>query len=279
MPNHAKLPALIVTPHSSGNVPFDILVQMLGADAYRQEARAARLERLFWQGHPYTDAIFHDADAHTLHAPYSRFVVDLNRDSNDTDENGVVKTHDFERHALYPDGFTVTPLERDTRLERHWQPFHFEIERVVAMERVRLLVNGHAMAPHGPPMSPDAGKPRPALTLMAGLNPNGEIAGVCHSSLPPQVARDFIAALETHFADVIAAAPTSKEVALGSPWTGDELSQRYSDPARPNAVPAFGLEVNQALYLRDGRVVEEAVRALNAAFRAFLRDALTLLEA
>ena len=63
-----KLPVLILTPHSSGHVPTDILAEMMGASVFSDSARKKRLEWMFLEGDQYTDIIYHAPEAHTLHA-------------------------------------------------------------------------------------------------------------------------------------------------------------------------------------------------------------------
>lgn len=167
------LPVLIVTPHSSGHVPFDVLAEMLGEEAFSSEVRAQRLEELFLEGDPYTDAIFHAPGATSLHAPVSRFVVDLNRDRDTVGENGVIKRTDFERRPLYPPGFELDAVAHEERLRRYWDSFHAEIERCLKTHPIRLIINGHSMQPYGPQIGPDAGQPRPALTLMTASGAAG----------------------------------------------------------------------------------------------------------
>lgn len=259
-----KLPALVITPHSSGHVPADILAQMLGQDLYQSALRQARLEWIFTEGDPYTDILFHAPLAHNLHAPISRFVVDLNRHRDEGGNNGVIKLTDFEERPLYPAGFGLSEEAREERLRRYWDSFQAEIERVLAQEGIRLLVNGHSMQPRGPLIGPDAGKMRPALCLMA------------QGSLPQALAGDIYKLLEQHFAALLRGQPT-QEIALGSPWPTDQLSSRYFQ----RGLPGFGLEFNRALYLtyQGGQEYpnDPMIQALNLAFQDFLADAVGLL--
>uniref|UniRef100_UPI002869CC68 N-formylglutamate amidohydrolase n=1 Tax=Deinococcus sp. TaxID=47478 RepID=UPI002869CC68 len=82
---------LIVTPHSTGQVPADVLRDMLGDAALDTPTRDAFLRRLFLDGDPYTDVIYALPGARHVNAAWSRFVVDLNRDRDDRVDNGVIK--------------------------------------------------------------------------------------------------------------------------------------------------------------------------------------------
>lgn len=274
-----RLPALVVTPHSSGHVPTEVLAEMLSERFYLSSEREARLEWMFTEGDPYTDVLFHTPEARNLHAPISRFVVDLNRHRGEGGNNGVIKLTDFEERPLYPAGFGLSEQDREERLRRYWDSFHAEIERVLGAEEIRLLVGGHSMQPTGPTIGPDAGKPRPAVCLMAGTDPHGEPLSD-HASLPKNLALDVLKLAQKHFAPAVRGQST-QAITLGVPWQTDQLTHRYSDPSRNRPVPGFGLEFNRALYLiyRDGKEYpnDGILRPLNTAFREFLAAVMRLL--
>ncbi len=277
----AVFPLLIVTPHNAGFVPQDVLWDMLGEASYHPAARQAFLDRLFDQGDPYTDLIFHQPGAYHLHASTSRFVVDLNRERNTGGHNGVVKTTDFDATPLYPSGFRLGAAEIEERLRRYWDPFHREIERVIRERPVKLLIDGHAMSPVGPAIGPDAGYPRPALSLMTGGDAQGEAVGSLPPSVVPEAARALQASASRHFAPLLEATPAvPAEVALNYPWSIDEISALYSQPDRAERIPAFGLEINRALYLEPNgsRDIPDParIRALQQAFGAFAEEALKI---
>ena len=257
---------LIVTPHSSGVVPTKVLAQMLGEKMFDSSQRAQRLEHIFREGDPYTDLIFHTPGQVNLNAAYSRFVVDLNRPRDFGGENGVVKLTDFEGNSWYPQGFMLSEAEREERLQRYWDSFHAELERLIALHQPKLLIDGHSMQPRGPVIGPDKGQPRPALCLMAGTEEQ--------ACLEPSQIELVMKLLEKHFAVIVGASSyPNKTIALNSPWNLDELSWRYRQKF---GIPAFGLEFNRALftqYLPSSEAPDDdAIRQLNAAFRAFVAD-------
>ncbi|WP_272976603.1 N-formylglutamate amidohydrolase [Deinococcus geothermalis] len=253
---------LILAPHASGALPADVLREMLGEDAFDLNKRAAFLTRLFQEGDPYTDLIYAVPGARYLEAPWSRFAADLNRERNDHTDNGVLKLTDFARRPLYPAGFTLTPERREGRLRRIWDAFDAQVG--VELEGVALMIVGHSMASRGPALGPDTGKLCPALTLMLGT----ERA----PTFPPDRWEALQAACAEAFAPVLSGDLT--RVAVGDPWTTDPLSARWH--AR-TGVPAFGLEINVALYLtEEGEPRPNAIRALARAFEHFADAALEL---
>jgi len=257
-----RAPLLILTPHPSGALPADVLREMLGEDVFDSTKREAFLHRMFMGGDPYTDLIYAVPGARYLQAPWSRFVVDLNRERDDRADNGVVKLTDFARRPLYPPGFTLSPDAREARLRRVWDSFDAQVGR--ELEGARLMIVGHSMASRGPALGHDTGTLRPALTLMTGTD------------AAPTFPRDRWDALQEACARAFAPMLTGglTRVAVGEPWTTDTLSARWQ---AQTGVPAFGLEINVALYLTEaGEPVPEAIRTLAGCFEAFADAALEL---
>jgi N-formylglutamate amidohydrolase len=277
----ALRPLLIVTPHASGHVPQDVLGEMLGEARHDLEARRSRLTRLFQQGDPYTDVIFDLPDAHALHATVSRFVVDLNRRRDQRGPNGVVKLTDFDGTPLYAHGTPPDEARVEDRLQRYWDGFHAEVGRTVRQHGIELLIDGHSMTPVGPSLGPDGGAVRPALTLMTGGDEDGEPDGERPPTVDPVLARALRGAAERAFAPVLREAEheAPPHAVLNRPWSADEVAYASAPSA---GIPAFGLEINRALYLEPGEDGErpraERIRALNACFAAFAAEALALVR-
>jgi N-formylglutamate amidohydrolase len=278
------LPVLVLTPHPSGYIPPDILAEMLGEDFFSFEKRNQRISWMFDEGDPYTDVIYHCPDAYNLHALTSRFVVDLNRERDQDGENGIIKLTDFEKRPLYPEGFVLSEEKRQERLRRYYDSFHNEVEFMLEQYPIKLIIDGHSMQPQGPKIGPDAGKLRPAITLMTSSTPQGKILnGKTHSTISLEQAHQVMGLLEKHFMPIIEdcnAVPAF--IALNEPWDHDEISYRYSDPNRKNHVPAFAIEFNRALYLHygDGREYpnEPVIKKLNQTFQEFIREVVTIVN-
>ena len=255
---------LILTPHSSGALPAAVLHQMLGEALFDRSARERLQRRIFLDGDPYTDLLYLVPGVPTLNAPWSRFVVDLNRERDDSSDNGVVKRTGFDRQPLYPAG--VAP-DAQARLRRYWDSFDAQVRAELQGGGVQLLLVGHCMAAHGPALGPDQGRPRPALTLMVG---EGQ-----HATFPPALVSALQASAAAAFAGVLSGAEVDT-VAVNDPWNTDDLSLRYH---RAYGLPAFGLEMNAGLYLTpQGEPRDERIRALNAALRDFAARALALVQ-
>ncbi|OLV19839.1 N-formylglutamate amidohydrolase [Deinococcus marmoris] len=267
MPDRSQLlrdQLLIVTPHPSGQLPAHVLRQMLGDDLFDTPKRKAFLRRIFLDGDAYTDLLYSLPGARHVQAPWSRFAVDLNRDRDDRVDNGVIKATDFDRQPLYPPDTQISENEREERLRRIWDTFDDAVG--AELPGARLMIVGHSMASHGPKLGEDTGTPRPAICLMPGTDDA--------PTFPRQQWDALKSAAENAFADVIAASPFTR-VTLGEPWSVDTLSHNHS---QRSGIPAFGIEFNAGLHLKNGQPVDAAMRQMNAAFAVFADAALELVN-
>ena len=268
------LPILVTTSHAGRAVPYDVLVDMLGAGAGDPGLVQERLESLYRQNDPFTDRIFHLPGAANVHAVVSRFVVDLNRDRDAAGPNGVIKRTDFDLAPLYPAGFELDEAASEERLRRHWDPFHATVARLAP--QAALYLDGHAMTAHGPALGPDPGTARPAFCLMTGGDEAGEPTGDRTPTLSPELARTARDLLWRHAGGLIRRERgVPAEILLNRPFVTGGLLRAYGGSS---GAPALGIEINRALYLHDeGATLEprlERIGQLAHALRAFASDLL-----
>ncbi|MHC5010032.1 MAG: N-formylglutamate amidohydrolase, partial [Planctomycetota bacterium] len=94
----------------------------------------------------------------------ARAVVDMNRAEDDFGKDGVVKTHTCWDVEVWR---TPPPDElKRALLSRYHRPYHERLRR--PPRGVRLGVDCHTMAAHGPPVGPDPGVERPWICLSHG---------------------------------------------------------------------------------------------------------------
>lgn len=96
--------------------------------------------------------------------PIARAFVDLNRAPDDFRKDGVVKTHTCWDEPVYS-----KPLSDETigdLLGSHYYPYHDTLRSFRGA--VKLGVDCHTMASHGPPVGPDPGQRRPMICLGDG---------------------------------------------------------------------------------------------------------------
>ncbi|MCA9837066.1 MAG: N-formylglutamate amidohydrolase [Trueperaceae bacterium] len=281
----ARVPALILTQHSSGFVPFNILADMLGEAVYDHDAVQARLAYLFNEGDPFTDALFYTEDASHVHALISRFVVDLNRRRDAGGLNGVLKVTDFSGNPLYKEDFRFSEKRIEERLNRFYDPFHASLDRMLAKPDLLFFVDGHSMAATGPLIGPDSGKPRPAFTLITGGDSEGkQVSKEHHLSVPADLAQQIRDLLEHHFGPILKDSDVPEDILINDPFALGGTIQRLSAPDNQNHKPGFGLEFNKALYLEPAgngldKPIKNRIPLLNRHFQGFMQDCGKLFQA
>lgn len=217
------------------------------------ESEAGLKRRLFKEGDPFTDALFHIPDADTtLNAPASRFVADLNRERNEGGENGVVKLTDFERRPFYPTGYALSPQEREMRLSLYYDPYHAALDKALrgggGGGRIRFFIDGHSMTAQGPAIGPDQGEPRPALCIGNFGDTEGDPVSGPVSCAPP-LARGIRDKLADLLKGPLAECGLPEGPTLNHPFDGGHILRKYSQA--PYSVPGVMIEINRALYLDE----------------------------
>lgn len=240
------LPLLISTPHCSGHVPHWLFASMTETGEDPESLR----RRIFREGDPFTDEIFHVPEAAiTVNALASRFVADLNRARDEGGENGVIKLTDFERRPFFPSGYVVGPRERELRLSLYYDPFHRALEKALVGGDIRFFIDGHSMTADGPALGPDQDEARPALCIGNFGDARGESVGGAPTSCPPEQARRIRDFLADSLADVLRESGLPEGPALNTPFDGGHILRKYS--SAPFAVPGVMIEINRALYLDE----------------------------
>jgi N-formylglutamate deformylase len=266
------LPLLVSTPHCSGHLPYWILDRMLKTG----ESEASLRRRIFKEGDPFTDAIFHIPDAEViLNAPASRFTADLNRDRGEQGENGVIKLTDFERRPFYPTGYSISPEEKELRLSLYYDPYHLALKKYLAGGKIKFFMDGHSMTAKGPAMGPDQGKSRPAICIGNFGDGQGE-RKVGPTSCSAKLARHLRDKMEELLHDVIVDSGLTKGVSLNQPFAGGFILEKYSAP--PFSVPGIMIEVNRALYLNEDTLepIPGRIETLSKAMRILASSALAM---
>jgi len=240
---------LVTVPHHSGEVPLEILATMLGPMRFDDHARRNLLERIRREGDPSSDRLFDLPGSRIVSATVSRFVADLNRARDDRGTNGVVKRTDFAGRPLYPSPELPSAVDVADRLVRFFDPFHAQLQREIRRRRPLLVVDAHTMTAAGPVLGPDAGRPRPAASLITGGGTRGEPIDR-PVSFPPELTRDLARqlqlALESRLPLGSSGLPAG--VRINDPFTHGFIQERYgADPDGPR-VPTVAIEIHRGLF-------------------------------
>src|SRR5690606_23031924 len=180
---------------------------------------------------------FDDLPHCRIKAEYSRYVVDLNRPAEGgalypgQSETGVCPITGFDDRPLYRCGQEPDASEIKQRIIRYWQPYHDELERLIAQAKNRfgycLLIDAHSI---------DDVVPR----FFKGALPNinvGTFAGKsCDAKY--QVAVTDALAQQNHYSWVI-----------NDRFKGGYITRHYGRPS--DQVQAIQLEHGKSIYAQD----------------------------
>jgi N-formylglutamate deformylase len=174
--------------------------------------------------------------ASTLAAEYSRFVIDLNRPSDDTPlyagaTTGLYPSILFDGVPLFREGLAPSREERATYLEQIWMPYHRtlqdELARLKAEFGYALLFDAHSIRsviPH----------------LFDGKLPDFNLGTFNNAACDPGLASQLEA--------ICAAHPQYTHV-LNGRFKGGHITRHYGNPAQN--IHAVQLELCQSTYMEE----------------------------
>lgn len=231
-------PLLISIPHDGRRIPPRIEERMTEAGAaipdtdwhVRQLYEFAKL-----------------SGASILAAKYSRYVIDLNRPSNDESlyanqtTTSLCPLETFQGDPIYADGKDVSEKGRARRIARYWQPYHDRLAQALRAIRKRfgyaLLWDAHSIRGELP-------------RLFEGTLPDLNIGSHDGRSCPETVTRSV--------AGVATASPYTSVV--NGRFKGGYITRHYGRPE--DGVYALQLELAQRCYMDESTLRYDAKRAL-----------------
>jgi N-formylglutamate deformylase len=233
-------PLVVSVPHCGREIPT-ALRDRLVPRALNVEDTDWHLDRLY--------AFARDQLGASLLVPrYSRYVIDLNRPSDNTpmypgaNNTELCPTRFFTGEPLYRDGEAPGDAEVQQRVEAYWRPYHDalrdELARVRAAHGHVVLFEGHSIKSRLP-------------WLFEGRLPDLNLGTASGASCAPSL-RDALAAVLDSQADFT-------QVVDGR-FKGGHITRYYGDPA--NGVHAVQLEMCWHCYLDETRPQDwDAARA------------------
>ncbi|PWE47997.1 N-formylglutamate deformylase [Pseudomonas prosekii] len=174
--------------------------------------------------------------ASTLAAEYSRFVIDLNRPSDDKPmyvgaTTGLFPSILFDGIPLFQEGMAPSAAERATYLEHIWAPYHRtlqeELARLKAEFGYALLFDAHSIRsviPH----------------LFDGKLPDFNLGTFNGASCDPQLAAQM---------EAICAKYSDYSHVLNGRFKGGHITRHYGNPAEN--IHAVQLELCQCTYMEE----------------------------
>lgn len=248
-------PLLVSVPHAGRELPHDVAGNMTAA-ARTQPDTDWYVARLY-------EFCTH-LGATMLVANYSRYVVDLNRSSQDESlypgrfTTGLCPQRTFAGGAIYKTSRSVGEVERQSRIEQYWQPYHralaTQLEKIRARHGYALLWDAHSIASRVP-------------RLFDGELPVLNIGTNDSRSCPPGVADAVVAA----------AAASPYEAVVNERFRGGFITRHYGAP--DIGCYAIQLELAQRSYMQEHSLRYDPARAatlietLKTLLQAFLTAA------
>lgn len=221
-------PLLVSLPHDGSEIPPDIAARLVPA-ARRAPDTDWHVSRLY--------AFARELGASVLVPRYSRYVIDLNRPSDDVslypgqNTTGLCPTVQFNGEPVYLPGQEPDAAEIAQRLETYWKPYHDALQQELARLRAAhgrvVLWDGHSIRSVVP-------------FLFEGRLPDFNVGTAGGASCSP--------ALQARLQAVLAAQSDYSHVVNGR-FKGGHITRHYGRPAE--GVQAVQLELAQLNYMDE----------------------------
>jgi N-formylglutamate deformylase len=229
--HQGSIPLLISMPHSGISIAPEVSAQLTPV--------AQHLSDTDWHL-PLLYNMAEEMGASVIHAHYSRYVIDLNRSTDDSnlypglDTTGLCPIDTFIKEPLYPAGKTPDAAETQRRIATYWQPYHqqlnAELERLLALHGVVVLWDAHSIASR---------VPRFFEGKLTDLNFGTADAHSCATGMQ----QALVETLKGHVSQ-----PVFSHVFNGR-FKGGYITRHYGQPARN--IHAVQLEMSQCLYMEE----------------------------
>ena len=226
--HRGSAPLLVSLPHNGTEIPAEI-----GA---RLTPSARRVPDTDWHMAQLYD-FARELGASVLVPSHSRYVVDLNRPSDDTslypgqNTTGLCPSVQFTGEAVYLAGQEPSADEIAARVDRYWRPYHDalagELARLHAQHGRAVLWDGHSIRSRVP-------------FLFEGRLPDFNLGTANGASCAP--------ALQERLTAVLVAHPHYTHVVNGR-FKGGHITRHYGAPDA--GIDAIQLELAQCIYMDE----------------------------
>jgi N-formylglutamate deformylase len=221
-------PLLVSVPHAGTEIPADQRPRYVER-ALEVEDTDWYLERLY--------AFVRELGASLIVPRYSRFLVDLNRPSDNQpmyagqNNTELCPTRFFTGEPIYQDGQAPDETEIRRRVQTYWQPYHDalrdELARLRAQHRHAVLFDGHSIKSELP-------------WLFEGTLPHMNLGTVGGTSCAPAL-RDELAA--------VFAAQDRYSVVVDGRFKGGHITRHFGRPS--DGIHAVQLEMCWRAYMDE----------------------------
>ena len=242
-------PLFVSLPHNGTALPDEIAARLTPA-AQRVPDTDWHVSRLY--------AFAHALGASMIVPKYSRYVVDLNRPSDDEslypgqNTTGLCPSVQFSGEPIYLPEQEPSRDEIAQRVQRYWQPYHDalagEIARIKAAHRRVVLWEGHSIRSVVP-------------FLFDGRLPDFNLGTVNGASCSPGLQQRLTSVLE---------AQREYTFVVNGRFKGGYITRGYGDPA--NGIDAVQLEISQRIYSDEDSFAYDEATAVRV--QAVIRELL-----
>ena len=247
--HRGSAPLLISLPHDGSEIP-DPLAARMTPRARRAPDTDWNISRLY--------AFAHDLGVSMLAPRFSRYVIDLNRSSDDVslypgqNTTGLCPVVQFSGEPVYVPGQEPDAEEIAARVETYWRPYHDALNDELARLRTAhdrvLLWEGHSIRGECP-------------FLFEGRLPDLNLGTASGASCGHERQSRIEAALQ---------AQNDYGWVVNGRFKGGYITRHYGDPA--NGIDAVQLEISQRIYMDEDSFEYDAARAASVqrAIRALI---------
>ncbi|GGD01335.1 N-formylglutamate deformylase [Undibacterium terreum] len=228
-------PLLISMPHAGIEIPVDIAAAMHPIAAVKADTD--------WHL-PLLYNMATELGASVLVANYSRYVIDLNRPTDDTnlypgqDTTGLFPIDTFSKQPLYKEGMQPDEAQAQQRIKQYWQPYHVqlqqELQRIRQQHGIAVLWDAHSIASQVP-------------RFFEGKLPDLNFGTADQRSCAPGMQQALAEALQS------TEAARYSHVFNGR-FKGGYITRNYGSPAQD--VHAVQLEMSQCVYMNEAEPFE-----------------------
>ncbi|MEL7499428.1 MAG: N-formylglutamate deformylase [Planctomycetota bacterium] len=222
-----KLPILVSFPHNGSEIPDEIAEMMTPAGTTSRDTDWF-LDRLY--------DVPELANAHQIVAKLSRYVIDLNRPSDNRvlypgqTSTGLVPEFRFDGQSIYQDSLP-DEIEIQRRVELYWKPYHDELHRRLTELRKQhgfaVLIEAHSI-------------PSQVPQLFSGTLPDFSIGTHCSSACDRGLTASVVGVLEKQ---------NRYSYVVDQRFIGGYITRHFGQPE--NNWHAFQIELSQATYLDE----------------------------
>lgn len=238
-PKKPKIPFILSVPHCGTEFPDEL------KNHYVEDMMKAPDDTDWFVHELYNFAL--DKGITMIHARYSRWVIDLNRDPDSKplyDDGRIITaltpTTDFFGNKIYHENHEPDQNEINRRLENYYWPYHKKIEKLLDEQKDEfgkaMLWDAHSIRHYVP-------------TIRKEVFPDMILGDNDEKTASPEIIETALSGLRSG----------KFQINHNTPFKGGFITRNFGDP--DNSIHALQLEMNKILYMDDSEKIYNPHRA------------------